>query len=127
MLLQHLSNNFNGRRVCGVCQCRYPANKEFPAAIISKMRGWLRSCMPSYTMLRESTNLQRRRAVLVRIWHSVCPGKEISKRKAVSKTELILKVERDWMVQDTDLERSWENIAKNKIAPHHMGRLEGYR
>ncbi|MQM23066.1 hypothetical protein Taro_056127 [Colocasia esculenta] len=39
----------------------------------------------------------------------------------------ILKVERDWMVQDTDLERSWENIAKNKIAPHNMGRLEGYR
>ncbi|MQL88686.1 hypothetical protein Taro_021251 [Colocasia esculenta] len=39
----------------------------------------------------------------------------------------ILKVERDWMVQDTDLERSWEDIAKNKIAPHHMRRLEGHK
>ncbi|MQM00561.1 hypothetical protein Taro_033299, partial [Colocasia esculenta] len=123
MLLQRLSNNFKRHRVHGICQCRYSANKEFPAAIISKMRGWLRACRPSYTMLRGSTNLQGRRALLVRIRHSVCPRKEIS-----SKEKAILKVERDWMVQDTDLERSWENIADlNKIAPHHMGRLEGHR
>ncbi|MQM00864.1 hypothetical protein Taro_033614 [Colocasia esculenta] len=129
MLLQRLLNNFNRRRVCGVCQCLYSANKEFPAAVISKMRGWLRACRPSYTMLRGSTNLQERRALLVRIRHSVCPRREISnKKKAVSKTKLILKVERDWMVQDMDLERSWENIADlNKIALHHMGRLEGHR
>ncbi|MQM15792.1 hypothetical protein Taro_048746 [Colocasia esculenta] len=129
MLLQRLSNNFNGRRVCGVCQCRYSANKEFPAAIISKMRGWLRPCRPSYTMLRGSTNLQERRALLVKIRHNVCPRREISsKEKAVSKTKLILKVERDWMVQDTDLEKSWENMANlHKTAPHHMGRLEGHR
>ncbi|MQM23104.1 hypothetical protein Taro_056166, partial [Colocasia esculenta] len=81
MLLQRLSNNFNGRRVCGVCQCRYSTNKEFPAAIISKMWGWLRLCRPSYTMLRGSTNLQGRRAAFVRIRHSVCPGKEISSKK----------------------------------------------
>ncbi|MQM06633.1 hypothetical protein Taro_039460 [Colocasia esculenta] len=129
MLLQRLSNNFNRRRVRGIHQCRYSANKEFPAAIISKMRGWLHPCGPSYTMLRRSTNLQGWRAVLARIWHSICPRKEISsKEKAVSKTKLSLKVERDWMVQDTDLERSWENIADlNKIAPHYMGRLEGHR
>ncbi|MQL78531.1 hypothetical protein Taro_010958 [Colocasia esculenta] len=129
MLLQRLPHNLNRRRIRGICQCRYSANKEFPAAIISKMRGWLRACRPSYTMLRGSTNLQGRRAPLVRIWHSVCPRREISnKKKAFSKTKLILKVERDWMVQDTDLERSWENIADlNKIAPHHMGRLEGHR
>ncbi|MQL83162.1 hypothetical protein Taro_015651, partial [Colocasia esculenta] len=129
MLLQRLSNNFNRRRVRGIHQCRYSANKEFPTAIISKMRGWLHPCGPSYTMLRGSTNLQGRRALLVRIWHSICPRKEISsKEKAVSKTKLILKVERDWMVQDTDLERSWENIANlNKIAPHYMERLEGHR
>ncbi|MQL84342.1 hypothetical protein Taro_016845 [Colocasia esculenta] len=75
MLLQRLSNNFNRRRVCGVCQCRNSANKEFPAAIISKMRGWLCSCRPSYTMLRGSTNLQGRRAAFVKIRHSICPRK----------------------------------------------------
>ncbi|MQL69722.1 hypothetical protein Taro_002014, partial [Colocasia esculenta] len=129
MLLQRLSNSFNGRRVCGVCQCRYSANKEFPAAIISKMRGWLRPFRPSYTMFRGSTNLQGRRAAFVKIRHNVCPRREISsKEKAVSKTKLILKVERDRMVQDADFERSWENMAKlHKTVPHHMGRLEEHR
>ncbi|MQM09939.1 hypothetical protein Taro_042825 [Colocasia esculenta] len=94
MLLQRLSNNFNGRRVCGVCQCRYSANKEFPAAIISKMRGWLRPFRPSYTMLRGSTNLQERRALLVKVRHNVCPRREISnKKKAVSKTKLVGRLE----------------------------------
>ncbi|MQL95416.1 hypothetical protein Taro_028089 [Colocasia esculenta] len=90
MLLQCLSNNLNRRWVRGIHQCRYSANKEFPTAVISKMRGWLHPCGPSYTMLRESTNLQGRRAVLVRIWHSICPRKEISsKEKAVSETKLV--------------------------------------
>ncbi|MQL91478.1 hypothetical protein Taro_024084 [Colocasia esculenta] len=67
--------------------------------------------------------------LLVKIRHNVCPRREISsKEKAVNKTKLILKVGRDWMVQDTDHEKSWENMANlHKTAPHHTGRLEGHR
>ncbi|MQL68011.1 hypothetical protein Taro_000326 [Colocasia esculenta] len=122
MLLQRLSNSFNRRRVRGIHQCRYSANQEFPAAIISKMRGWLH---PWGAPISKGGELSSSEFGTV----SAQKKKEISsKEKAVSKTKLILKVERDWMVQDTDLERSWENIADlNKIAPHHMGRLEGHR
>ncbi|MQM01849.1 hypothetical protein Taro_034598, partial [Colocasia esculenta] len=81
MLLQRLPNDFNWRRVCGVCQCRNSANKEFPAAIISKVRSRLRSCRPSYTMLWGSTNLKGRRAAFVRIRHNICPRKKSAAKK----------------------------------------------